>query len=100
MIAKFAADSRASVIPMFAVCFAAILAAVGAAVDYSRANASRTAMQAALDAASLMLAKEASGLTQAQLTAKAKTYFDLNFNSPQAKNIAVVPTFSNAGGVN
>ncbi len=100
MFRAFLRDDRGSVVPLFAVCFAAILAAVGASVDYSRANASRTAMQAALDAAALMLAKEASGLTTSQLTQKAQTYFTLNFNSPQAKNITVTPTFSNVGGAN
>lgn len=99
MIKKFTRDGRGSVIPMFAICLGAILAAVGCAVDYSRASASRTAMQAALDAAALMLAKEASGLTQAQLAQKAQTYFELNFHSSEAKNIAVTPTFSNVGGV-
>jgi Flp pilus assembly protein TadG len=100
MTRTLAGDDRGSVIPMFAICLAAIFAAVGAAVDYSRANASRTAMQAALDSAALMLAKEASGLTTSQLTQKAQTYFALNFNSPQAKNVTVLPTFSNVGGAN
>ena len=36
-----------------------LMGAVGAAVDYSRANSARTAMQAALDATALMLAKNA-----------------------------------------
>jgi Flp pilus assembly protein TadG len=100
MIRQLQRDERGSVIPMFAICLAAILAAVGGAVDYSRANASRTAMQAALDAAALMLAKEASGLTQAQLTQKAQSYFQINFNNSEAKSITVTPTFSNANGVN
>jgi Flp pilus assembly protein TadG len=101
VIKRLARDDGGSVIPMFAICLAAVFAAVGAAVDYSRANASRTAMQAALDAASIMLAKEAAaGLTQAELTKKAQTYFALNFNNTEAKNITVIPTFSNAGGVN
>src|SRR4051812_7378159 len=38
------------------------LRSVGAAVDYSRANAARTSMQVALDAAALIVAKEAANL--------------------------------------
>ena len=43
--------ARARVVPL--------IGAVGAAVDYSRANAVRTAMQAALDSTALMLSKDA-----------------------------------------
>src|SRR4051794_35138328 len=100
IIRQLRTDERGGIVPMFAICLAAILAAVGGAVDYSRANASRTSMQAALDTAALMLAKEASNLTQAQLRQKAQSYFEVNFNSSQAKNIAITPTFSNVGGVN
>ncbi len=42
-------------------------ASVGAAVDYSRANAVRTAMQAALDSTALMLSKDAQNLNGDQL---------------------------------
>ena len=95
----FRSDERGSVLPMFAICLAAIFAAVGAAVDYSRAATARTEMQAALDAASLMLAKEAAGLTSAQLSERANSYFLASFKSPQAKNIVVKPTYTNAAGV-
>jgi hypothetical protein len=39
------------------------MAAVGAAVDYSRATNVRTGLQAALDSTSLMMSKEAQNLT-------------------------------------
>jgi hypothetical protein len=85
---------------MFAICLAAILAAVGAALDYTRAATSRTAVQAALDAAAIMLAKESNGLTQAQLTQKAQAYFALNFHHSDANAIVVTPTVTTAGGIN
>src|SRR6185312_16090349 len=100
MIKKFIRDESGSVLPIFVICLGAILAAAGAAVDFSRASASRTAMQGALDAAALILAKEASTLTPAQLAQKAQSYFEVNFHSAQAKNIVVMPTFSNVGGIN
>lgn len=84
---------------MFAICIAAVFAAVGAAVDYSRAAAARTEMQTALDAATLMLAKEAAGLTQSELATKANAYFLASFKSPQSKNIVVAPTYTTVSGV-
>ena len=56
-----------------------MIGAIGAAVDYSRANSARTAMQAALDSAGLILSKEAQTLTQAQLEAKAVAVFQREF---------------------
>jgi Mg-chelatase subunit ChlD len=93
-------NERGSVLPMFTICILVVFGTVGAAVDYSRANASRTAMQAALDAAALMLAKEASNLSPGQFQQKAQSYFDANFHSPQARNVTVSPMFSAVGGVN
>jgi uncharacterized protein YegL len=64
--------------------------AVGAAVDYGRANSTRTAMQAAGDAAALMLAKTATNLNAAQLQQSATSFFMANFqNHPEAQNVQV-----------
>lgn len=100
IIQVFAGDTRGGVLPLFAVCIAVVFGAVGAAVDYSRANSSRTAMQAALDAAAILLAKEAPQLTQAQLGERAKSYFLSNFANADAKNLAVSASVSNAAGAN
>ena len=43
--------------PLMAVVAVPVLAAVGMAVDYTRANAARAAFQVSLDATTLMLAK-------------------------------------------
>ena len=51
-------DCRGNVTPMFALAVIPIFGLIGAAVDYSRANSVRTAMQAAADATALMLSKE------------------------------------------
>ena len=51
-------------------------------------------MQAATDAAALILSKEAQSLNAAQLKAKALTYFMANFNRPDVTNIVVTPTFT------
>lgn len=80
--------------PIFALAIIPIFGLVGAAIDYSRANAARTALQAALDSTALMLSKEASGLSEAQLNAKATTYFNALFDHRDARNIVVTTSFS------
>src|SRR5262249_29468664 len=68
---------------------------VGAAVDYSRANAARSQLQAALDSTALMLSKEVSaGLTQDQARQKASDYFNAMFTRPDALNKQLVTTFN------
>jgi Flp pilus assembly protein TadG len=77
---RFASDRRASVVPMFAFSLVPILALIGAAVDYSRASATRTALQAALDATALAMSKKAAGYTsETDMTADAQQYFNAVF---------------------
>src|ERR1044072_8594149 len=66
---------------------------MGAALDYTRANSVKTAMQAAVDATALMLAKSAPGMSQADLQQKANDYFNANFNRPGTQNITVTPNY-------
>ena len=75
---------------MFALALVPICGLVGAAVDYSRANAARAAMQSALDSAALMLSKEAPGEpTMSQtVTQKANDYFNAMFTRPEAQEHA------------
>jgi len=63
LLAKFLKDRTAGVAPLLALGIIPLVGAVGAAVDYSRANAARTAMQGTLDATALMLSKEAENLS-------------------------------------
>jgi Flp pilus assembly protein TadG len=77
----------------FAIATLPIIGAVGAAVDYSRANAVKAAMQAALDSTALMLSRDAATLTDAQLQTKAKNYFLAMFTRPDANSIAVSATY-------
>ena len=59
LLARFWKNAAGGVAPMLALTIVPLLAAVGAAVDYSRANAARTAFQTALDSTALMLSKTA-----------------------------------------
>ena len=88
---RFRRDRRGNVAPIFAIAMLPIFALTGTAVDYSRANAARTEMQAALDATALTMSKEAIGLTQEQLNTKATEYFNASFANLDAKNMTVVP---------
>ncbi|MEA2903166.1 MAG: hypothetical protein QOI12_553 [Alphaproteobacteria bacterium] len=92
---NFGAAQGGNVVLTFALSTIPIIGFVGTAVDYSRANSARTAMQAAVDSAALMLSKDASSLTSAQLSAKAASYFNALFNRTEVINIVLTPTFTN-----
>jgi len=94
LVARLWRDQRANVAPIFALAAVPILGLTGTAVDYSNANAARTAMQAALDTTALMLSKEAQNLTATQLNDKATQYFRANITNTEAKNVVVTPVFT------
>lgn len=99
MLRRFARDKRGGgVAPMFALAVIPVLGLVGAAVDYSRANSIKVALQAAIDATALAMATRAPTLTQAQLQQQTTAYFQAVFNRPEAKNVVVTPTYATAGG--
>jgi Flp pilus assembly protein TadG len=91
LFARFRKDRRGGVVPMLAIAIVPMMAAVGASVDFSRINATRTAFQAAIDSTALMLAKEARDLSDTQLNQTTKAYFNANFVQPQAYNVQVTP---------
>jgi Flp pilus assembly protein TadG len=97
-IRRFGNDRNGNIVPLFAVAVIPIIGLVGAAVDYSRASAIRSEMQAGLDATALMLSKEASGLTKEQLEEKATAYFKATFNRPEAKGVVITPTLTTKDG--
>ena len=75
-----------------------LMGAVGAAVDYTQANATRTAFQNALDSTALMLSKTAATQSAADLQAAATNDFNALFSSPIAKNVTVTATYSPTNG--
>jgi Flp pilus assembly protein TadG len=77
-----------------------IMGFVGAAVDYSRANSVKAAMQTALDSTALMLAKEAATDTEDELKTNATKYFKALFTRPEAKDVDVLVSYSTTGGSN
>lgn len=91
---RFARAQGGNVAVTFGLAIIPIVGFVGAAVDYSRANNSRTAMQSAADATALMLAKDALGLSAAQLQQKAQDYFKAMYTSPDASGVQLTALFS------
>jgi Flp pilus assembly protein TadG len=76
-----------------------IIGFVGAAVDYSRANSDRTAMQAAVDSTALMMSKNVASLTPTQINAEATNYFNAIFTrSKDVSNVTVTTTYTTSGG--
>jgi Flp pilus assembly protein TadG len=95
LLRRFLRDRSGGVAPLLALAMIPIIGAVTAAIDYSRANVARTAMQSALDSTALMLAKEAQTLSVTDITTKASDYFKAVFSSTQAQNVALTSTMTN-----
>jgi Flp pilus assembly protein TadG len=90
----FISDSRGGVAPLLALSMIPIIATVGAAVDYSRANSIKASMQAALDSTGLALARQAASGTQIS----ASNYFSGNFVRPEVTNLEVTSASSAVPG--
>ncbi|WP_429027409.1 pilus assembly protein TadG-related protein [Bradyrhizobium sp. I1.14.4] len=89
-----ATDGNVAVIFTFAIL--PIFAFVGVAVDYTRANNARTAMQSALDSAALMLSKDLTmgNITAAQIPSKAQSYFNALFTNKDSQGVSVSATYT------
>ncbi len=94
----FRRSERANVTIMFALATIPMMGFVGAAVDYSRANSVKAAMQAAADATALMLSREVHDMNNAQIQTKAKAYFDALLNRSEARAVQVSASYSTSDG--
>ena len=95
---RFQRDRRGDVAIIFALALIPILAFVGAAVDYSRANAMKADLQAALDSTALMVSKNAATQTGSALQTSAQSYFTALFTNTQAQNLQFTASYSSTGG--
>jgi Flp pilus assembly protein TadG len=86
LVRNFRSDTKGNVAIIFGLLLIPVIGFAGAAIDYSRANSARAALQSALDAAALMLAKEAPALTPSERTKKANDYFRALFTRQEALN--------------
>lgn len=94
LFARFFHNRDGGVAPFLALVAIPLMGFTGAAVDYSRANAARTAMQAALDATALNVSKTAQSLSTAQIQGEAQQVFDALFIRPEVLNVSVNAAFS------
>ena len=89
---RFIGERKGNVAVIFALSAIPILTFVGAAIDYTRAIAARSAMQAALDSTALMLSKDLSAgtINTSQINTKASDYFNALYHNADAQGVAVV----------
>ena len=95
---SFLRSQSANVAIMFGLAIVPLLGMAGAAVDYSRAASDRTKMQAAIDTTALMLAKEAQGMTDAQIQDKAQKYFNALMGTTEVYSLSIVSSYNGTGG--
>jgi Flp pilus assembly protein TadG len=84
---RFIRATDGNIAVIFAIAAVPLISFVGAAIDYTRVNAARSSMQAALDSTALMVAKDLSNgiITKDQISATAQTYFTALYTNPDAK---------------
>ena len=95
--AEIVGADRGNVAAIFAIALVPMLGIVGAAIDYSRAAAARSAMQAALDTTALMVSKDAAAnpnLTTQQATNAAQKYFNALYKDGDASGVVISATFT------
>jgi Flp pilus assembly protein TadG len=96
LVRNFRSDTKGNVAIIFGLLLIPVIGFAGAAIDYSRANSARAALQSALDAAALMLAKEAPALTPSERTKKANDYFRALFTRQEALNTELSATYDSS----
>jgi Flp pilus assembly protein TadG len=94
-LTTFRTAQGGNVLITFALASIPVIGAVGAAVDYSRANSARTSMQAAMDAAGLILSKDnPQTMTDAERLQKATQYFYANFKRSDVNGVTITPVLT------
>ncbi len=97
-VSRFVADRDGNIAVIFAIALVPILGFVGAAVDYTRANAARSSMQAALDSTALMVSKDLTQgiISTSDIATKAQAYFNALYTNSDAKSVSVSATYTAA----
>jgi Flp pilus assembly protein TadG len=97
---RFAGANEGNIAILFGIAVIPIITFVGAAVDYTRAVAARSSMQAALDSTALMLAKDLSEgvIDTLQIPTKADQYFRALYTNTDARSVAITATYTQNTG--
>ena len=96
MFMRFLKDIRGNVAPIFAIASIPLIAATGAAVDYSSAYRQRTVVQDALDAAALAGGKKIGVVSDDLAKAEAQSFFASNISGLVTPAPSVTPNISGA----
>lgn len=78
LLSRFGKDASGNVGLMFGIIALPMIGLAGAAVDYARASSARASLNAAVDSAALMVAREATKLTDAELKTRAAALIRAN----------------------
>ncbi|MCB1413303.1 MAG: TadE/TadG family protein [Xanthobacteraceae bacterium] len=94
---RFISAKDGNVAVIFAIALLPVLGIVGAAIDYTRASAARSAIQAALDSTALMISRDATAdptISADQVQALATKYFNALYHNKDVTEVTPVATFS------
>lgn len=97
VLRRFTSANAGNAAITFGVAVVPVLGLVGSAVDYSRMNAVKAAMQTSVDATALLLSKEAAVSSDAQLQSHAQSYFKANFTRAEASNVTASADYAGGG---
>ena len=97
---RFVRADRGNIAVIFAVACVPLISFVGAAVDYSRLNAARSSLQAALDSTALMVSKDltAGVITNSQISTAAQNYFSALYAPKGAAINPISATYTAGSG--
>jgi Flp pilus assembly protein TadG len=98
LLARFWKNRHGGVAPMLAIAIVPLMGAVGAAVDYTRANAARAAFQTALDSTVLTLSKTVATQSPDQIQAAATSTLNAIYSRPEVQNVTVTAQYSSTSG--
>jgi Flp pilus assembly protein TadG len=88
LLAGFAKDRSGNVMMLFGLAMIPVLGLAGAAVDYSRATTMRAMLNAAVDSAALMAARDAAKLSDAPLRERVNGWIRANLHGDAAKGFS------------
>ncbi len=78
LLSRFRKDASGNVAILFGIVALPMIGIAGASVDYARASSARASLNVAVDSAALMVAREASKLTDAELRTRAEALIRAN----------------------
>jgi hypothetical protein len=93
VLRRFLKNKDGGAAPFLALSLIPVMGLTGAAIDYSRAGATRVSLQAAVDATGLILSKEAATLSHEHLGSRAQSIFAAQFNRPDAYGVSISHSF-------